>query len=425
MTSQCTRKIKANSRQTIPRLVKNMGIIRNFSIGLVSTGFMIVASATQSLAVSLTYNSSIGRPATFQNGDFPGVPGTLAVPQGIGVQDSTGLIYISNGRGIDRVDVFDSKGNYVKGIGSTGKGPGQFDEPADLKFQPTTGDLHVGDVFNSRINVFDAQGNYKRSYASFGGPVEGRLFFGPGGMQFDKNGDLYITDFSTDVIKKYNGTSGDLIKTIGGPGSELGQFSGPAGLNISPNTGRIYVTDQYNGRVQVFDSNANPLFAFGSTGSAPGQFKEAIGIEVDEFENIYVADSQNSRVQVFDKDGKFLSSFGEPVRNASGEVVPPPVPAAQGGTTPYGNPLDLSPGKFNWAAGAHYDRGKLYVGDFFQGRVKVLDVKGQSQKVPEPASILGFTLLGVGAAATKFRKNKKDKVISVISPKKEMQKITV
>lgn len=55
---------------------------------------------------------------------------------------------------------------------------------------------------------------------------------------------------------------------------------------------------------------------------------------MDEFENIYVADSQNSRVQAFDKDGNFLTAFGEPARNESGEIVPPP---ALGGP-PFGDP---------------------------------------------------------------------------------------
>ncbi|BAY71387.1 scytonemin biosynthesis PEP-CTERM protein ScyF [Anabaena sp. FACHB-709] len=395
-----------------------MALLTKFSITLVGAGLMTLAAVSEAKAVTLKYESSIGRPATFVNGDFPGVPGTLAVPQGIGVQDSTKNIFISNGRGIDRVDVFDSQGNFLRAIGSTGSGPGQFDEPADLRFNPITGDLHVGDVFNSRINVFDAQGNFKTSYGSFSGAVEDRLFFGPGGMDFDKAGNLYVTDFSADIIKVYN-PDGVEIRTIGSPGSGDGQFSGPGGLIISDNTGRIYINDQYNGRVQVLDPDGNFLFAFGSTGSAPGQFREPIGIDVDEYENIYVADSQNSRVQVFDKDGNFLTTFGEPTRNAAGEIVPPPTPPALGGTTPYGTPIDLTPGRFNWSAGLHYDDGKVYVGDFFQGRVQVLAVEGRTQ-VPEPTSMLGLGLLGLGFTVTKLRKNRQRK--SSISLDRRLQK---
>ncbi len=387
-----------------------MGLVKNFSVAVGCAGFMVLAAAVEAKAqLTLGYDKQIGSPGFG--------PGELFVPQGIGVQDETGNVFVSNGRGLNpdgtfnpnlgnRVDVFDSQGSYLRSIGSGSQEPGQgFDEPADLKFDPSTGNLHVGDVFNSEIDVYNANtGEYIKSYGSFGGPVEGRLFFGPGGMSFGKDGNLYVCDFSLDVIKVYNPHNGELVKTIGSPGTGSGQFQGPAGISVSPSTGRIYVTDQYNGRVQVLDPEGNFLFAFGETGSEPGQFRESIGIELDEYENIYVADSQNSRVQVFDKDGNFLTAFGEPVRNAAGEIVPPP---AMGGP-PFGDPLDLTPGKFNWAAGAHYNDGKLYVGDFFQGRIQVLKVSDQENASTSKESLLlgssifGITLLRAGFAASRF-----------------------
>lgn len=389
-----------------------MELVKNLSIAIATAGCIVLAAAVEAKAqqVTLEYEDQIGSPGF--------APGELFVPQGIGVQDSTGNVFVSNGRGLNpdgtfnpnlgnRVDVFSPDGDYLRSVGSGRQGSGAgFDEPADLKFEPDTGQLHVGDVFNSEIDVYDPDtGEFIRSYGSFGGPVEGRLFFGPGGMSFDDNGNLYVSDFSQDVLKVYDAQDGELVRTIGSPGSELGQFSGPAGVSVSPNTGRIYVSDQYNNRVQVLDPEGNTLFAFGEEGTEPGQFNEAIGIEVDEFENLYVADSQNSRVQVFDEEGNFISQFGEPARNASGEIVPPP---ALGGP-PFGDPLDLEPGVFNWTAGAHYDDDKLYVGDFFQGRVQVLSVNRESTPVPEPSAALGLAVLGVGAAAAKLRKNRQQK----------------
>jgi DNA-binding beta-propeller fold protein YncE len=390
-----------------------MELVKKFSIAVVSTGFL-VAAATEAKAVSLSYDRDIGSPG-FE-------PGQLFLTQGIGVQDSTGNIFVSNGRGINpdgsfnpnlgnRVDVFDPQGNYLRSVGSGRQGRGEgLDEPADIKFEPTTGLMHVGDVFNSEIDVYNPDtGEYVRSYGSFGGRIEGRAFFGPGGMSFGQDGNIYITDFSDDEIKVYDSQSGELERTIGTPGSGLGQFQGPAGISVSPNTGRIYVGDQYNYRIQVLDPEGNPLFAFGSRGSEPGQLREPIGVEVDEFENIYVADSQNSRVQVFDRNGNFLTAFGEPARTPDGEIVPPP---AMGGP-PFGDPLDLSPGTFNWTAGAHYDDGSLYVGDFFQGRVQVLNVANQTSapggataSVPEPSSMLGVSLAGMSLAALRRQKAK-------------------
>lgn len=384
-----------------------MGLVTNLSFAIAGSGLMFLAAVPANAAsVTLSYDSSIGRPADFSKGEFPGIPGTLAAPQGVTVQESTGNIFIANGRGIDRVEVFDSQGNYLKGIGSTGTGPGQFDEPAALAFEPATGNLYVGDVFNNRVNVYSGEGTFIKSIAEgqFGGLIEGRAFYGPSSIAFDKQGFGYVGDFSGDRFLKFN-TNGDIVGTIGGTlGTEPGQFQGPSGLAISPVTGNFIVADQFNNRVQVLTPEGEVVTTFGTPGtipgqSAPGQFIQPIDIEVDEYDNIYVTDSVNSRVQIFDINGNFISQFGEP----SGGDLP-----QIGGSTPYGTPLVLEPGVFNWTAGSHYADDKLYVGDFFQGRVQVLNVN-RTEPVPEPSSMLGLAVLGGGALTLKLKQRQKQK----------------
>ncbi len=385
-----------------------MKAVKNLSLALASAGFMVLAATAEAKAINLTYDKSIGEPGF--------APGQLFVPQGVGERDADGNIYVSNGRGLNpdgsfnpnvgnRVDVFSPDGTYLRSIGTgvQGKGAG-LDEPADLKFDPISGNLYVGDVFNSEIDVYNPDsGEFVTSFGSFSGQGPGDIFFGPGGMDFDKQGNLHVTDFSGDFVNIY-GRDGELVKTYGSLGSDPGQFDGPAGLAISNKTGNIYINDQFNNRIQVLDSETNFLYAFGSEGTQPGQFNEPIGIDLDENENIYVADSQNSRVQVFDKEGNFITAYGEPAVNESGEIVFPP----QLGQPPFGDPLDLRPGRFNWSGGLQYKDGKVYVGDFFQGRVQVLNVEGNQgkKKVPEPTTLFGLAIFALGAAATKLRKNK-------------------
>ncbi|MBN4005790.1 scytonemin biosynthesis PEP-CTERM protein ScyF [Nostoc sp. LPT] len=396
-----------------------MGLVKNLSIGILGTGFMVLATAAQAKAVTLTYDRSIGEPG-FGSGQ-------LFVPQGIAV-DSQGNTLISNGRGVnpdgtpnynlgDKIEKFSPSGQYIGAIGSGGTGPGQFDEPTTVDFNPITGDLYAGDVYNNRINQFDSQGNFIRSFANgdFTPRVNDRIFFGPSGVTFDKTGNVYVGDFNGERILKFT-PDGQQIGVIGGTlGTALGETQGVAGVRISPVSGNIFLADQYNNRVQVLDPNGKPLYAFGSAGSGPGQLLQPIGIEVDDQENVYVADSINSRVQVFDKNGNFLTSYGQPALDASGNPVPPP------GLTdpPFGNPLDLTPGRFNWTGGTALKDGKLYVGDFFQGRVQVLNVEG-TRKVPEPSSALGLALLGFGAATVRLRKRGQQK--PVFSLEKELQK---
>lgn len=389
--------------------VKKLSVGANLTSLLAGSLLSLGAIASEAKAVTLEFDSQIGEPGF--------APGQLFVPQGVSVQDSTGNIYVGNGRGRNpdgstnfevgnEVSIFTPEGEYIGGVGSGGTGPGEFDEPGALEFSPKTGNLYVGDVFNLRVNVYDPEGNYIETLAEgeFGGLIEGRAFFGPSGITFDAENNVYVGDFSNDRILKIN-EAGEIIDTIGTPGTEPGQFQGPAGIRISPVSGNIYVADQFNNRIQVLDPEGNPLLVFGTEGTEPGQFLQPIGLEVDEQENIYVADSINSRVQVFDKEGNLLTVYGEPARNADGEIIPPPAP--DGSSGPFGPELDLRPGAFNWTGGTGIEGDKLYVGDFFQGRIQVLDIDYHDDmaKVPEPTSALA--LAGAGLIAAKLLKKRK------------------
>ena len=56
-----------------------------------------------------------------------------------------------------------------------------------------------------------------------------------------------------------------------------------------------------------------PGVSFGSEGSGPGQFKEPVGVAVnDETEDVYVVDTSNRRVEEFTADGVFIKEFAPP-----------------------------------------------------------------------------------------------------------------
>ena len=74
-------------------------------------------------------------------------------------------------------------------------------------------------------------------------------------------------------------------------------------------SGKVYVVDYHNYRVQVFDANGNFLLKFGSQGTGNGQFSQLGGVCVDSLGNIYVTDEVNSTVQKFDSNGNFLEVF--------------------------------------------------------------------------------------------------------------------
>lgn len=85
------------------------------------------------------------------------------------------------------------------------------------------------------------------------------------------------------------------------------------GIAIDPLRRRLYLSDEYNGRVLVHDLDSPHLYerandfgfigAFGVLGSQPGMFDSVDGIAVDPQRGLLaVADQGNGRVQVFDLD---------------------------------------------------------------------------------------------------------------------------
>lgn len=176
----------------------------------------------------------------------------------------------------------------------------------------------------------------------------------------------------------------------GAPGTGPGQFNLPTGLALAP-SGKVYVADRDNHRIQVFDSDGRYLFAWGanhllspvavaidpdgsvfvcdreadtiykfdpsgnyltqwgSQGSGPGQFLNPLGLDVDPAGNVYVADSDNNRIQKFTNTGTYISDFGEP------------------GT---------GPGQFSGPRDINASGSVLYVADWGNSRIQKFDFNG-------------------------------------------------
>ncbi len=95
------------------------------------------------------------------------------------------------------------------------------------------------------------------------------------------------------------------------PGAGPSQCSGQSGVATDFESGRLYVADTANNRIEAFDSEGNFLFAFGE-----GLLKAPTAIAVDNdpaspsHHDIYVYDSGNFRVVKFDPAGTLLGQVG-------------------------------------------------------------------------------------------------------------------
>lgn len=102
------------------------------------------------------------------------------------------------------------------------------------------------------------------------------------------------------------------VKSWGSYGTAPGQFQEPSSVEVS-STGDVYVAG-HEDRIQVFTYDGQLKFIFGKSGTADGQFQHPHGLATDRNgENVlYVGDQENHRIQVFNVDGSFLMKFDNP-----------------------------------------------------------------------------------------------------------------
>lgn len=98
------------------------------------------------------------------------------------------------------------------------------------------------------------------------------------------------------------------VKKWGGSGTSPGQFDEASSIELSSN-GDVYVAG-HEDRVQVFDYQGNLKLIFGSSGSADGKFQHPHGLAMDRTTNtLFVGDQENHRIQVFNAQGQFINKI--------------------------------------------------------------------------------------------------------------------
>lgn len=210
----------------------------------------------------LVCDSRLGRIEAFDSdgnalGEF-GAGAGLARPAGIAVSQSAGgggvEIYVADVTG-HRIAVFDLAGNLVRWIGERGAGPCQFNFPTHITVM-ADGRLAVTDSLNFRVQVIEPDGTFVRQVGSLG-DSPGR-FSKPKGVAADSSGRIMVVEGLYDRLQIFSPT-GELLLDLGMPGSEAGQFWLPAGICIDRDSGRIFIADTYNSRVQVFEMIADEV----------------------------------------------------------------------------------------------------------------------------------------------------------------------
>jgi sugar lactone lactonase YvrE len=137
-----------------------------------------------------------------------------------------------------------------------------------------------------------------------------------GGLAFDSQGRLYISDTMSQRIRRVD-FSANLITTVAGSGSAafggdngdpmLASFNVPRDIAFGPD-GRLYVADMNNDRVRAIDFTANVVTTVAGNGergfagdggpATQAKLNRPYGIGFDADGNLYIADTFNQRIRV-------------------------------------------------------------------------------------------------------------------------------
>ncbi len=147
------------------------------------------------------------------------------------------------------------------------------------------------------------------------------------------DGAVFVADNDNHRIQVFD-AAGRFLRMWGSEGNGKGQFTSPGGMAVAPD-GTIYVADQDSARIQYFDGTGTYLGEWGSAGDGNGQLAGPSGVAVAPDGTVYVADTNNFRIQAFDAAGAYLDQWGTPGIDDGQFYLPGEVTLSPDGRTVY------------------------------------------------------------------------------------------
>jgi len=127
-----------------------------------------------------------------------------------------------------------------------------------------------------------------------------------GGLAVGDDGTVYVLNGSRKSVQRYT-PDGKYLGEIGGP-PPLGCFAEPQSIAVSAD-GVVYVTDEWNDRVQLFTAAGAPLAAWDMDVTGGDSHNVVGGVACGPAREVYVADSDAGEIKCFDADGRLAAAW--------------------------------------------------------------------------------------------------------------------
>ncbi len=261
----------------------------------------------------------------FSGDGGPATEAQLSYPWSVAPLPAGGFVLTDNGNNRVRQVLADGTIKTIAGTGEdTYNGDDQPATSAAVNFptdaRPLGDRLLIADFGNNRVRVIGTDGkiatfagNGFRAVSGDGGPATLASVGVPYGLAVDAQGNVYITDFGSHVIRKVD--TENTITTIAGTADQEG-FSGdggpaqeaqlwePAHIAAAPD-GRIVFVDSGNNRVRQISPDGTIKTLAGTGESDPGDLStnplqlnlgEPTGVAISPSGEVYFTDNQHHRV---------------------------------------------------------------------------------------------------------------------------------
>ncbi|HEU0073001.1 MAG TPA: hypothetical protein VFS30_03250, partial [Dehalococcoidia bacterium] len=188
-----------------------------------------------------------GRIVIGGGGESGNAPGEFRQPAGLFV-DTEGNLWVADGLN-NRVQKFDSAGNFIAQIGSAGAAPGGIDEPWGVAVD-AEGFVYMADTWHHRIQKFTPDLKLVKTWGEPGTSADDPLIlFGPRDIAVDPDGTLWVTDTGNNRVLHFT-SDGEPLGMISGPGPDT-RFNEPVAVTFAAN-GELLVADTWSGRLLRF-----------------------------------------------------------------------------------------------------------------------------------------------------------------------------
>ncbi len=211
----------------------------------------------------------------------------------------------------------------------------------ETEVMDSNGSIYVADTFNNRVRritpagvVTTVAGTGTCGYSGDNGPAVAATLCHPFGLAVDASNNLFIADSENSVVREV-GING-FIHTVAGTGdyADVGnnvqaitaQFEFPYGLAFDP-AGNLYISDYAANRVRKMTPSGTITYFAGSSKAAfagDGGLATAAAIDApralatDAAGNVYIADAGNGRVRKVTPGGIISTVAGTTLLNPAG-----------------------------------------------------------------------------------------------------------